>query len=339
MKLFDELEQIAAKKLVDILSFLDVAELAGPAGHPNCGCDFTLAFGDTLLVCEVKAQLWPNQLPSVAHSLWEYCRKNTNLCVPVVISPSISQRSSELCRELGINWADFAGNCHIQFGNILIHVEGKKGEQRAIRGTSSLYTPRASRIVHALLLAPQRWWKVTDLVQQTQVSLGQVSNVRKLLVRHAFAEAGAAGIRLTEPRRLLLDWASNYPPKRVARRYYFLKKPSDLVRAVETNLSSYALTEMAAADRYAPYTRYQSVAFYVSEWQFGFEKALDLRPAENTANVTIYEDANGLLFSERSGEVSLASPILTYLDLTKLGGRGQDAADHLLESSIVTRWS
>ena len=234
---------------------------------------------------------------------------------------------------------DLAGNCHIEFENVLVHIEGKKGEAKPTRGTASLYTPRAARVVHALLLEPQRSWRVTDLAERTQVSLGQVSNVRKLLVQSAFAEVREDGVRLTDPKPLLLDWARHYRPRRFVNRFYSLRRPGELERALGEQLPSYALTELSAAEHYAPYTRHQNVAFYVPEWHSGDEKKLELRSADITPNVFVYEDPDGLLFAESKGGATVASPIVTYLDLTLLGGRGQDAADHLLEAALLPRWS
>jgi hypothetical protein len=332
-----QLEREASERVRDILSFLGVDELSSAYDHPES--DFAVAVGNTLLLFEVKARLWPNEVPSAAHGLLKHCRARVEgPCVPVLVAPSISPRAAEACRELGVSWVDLAGNCHIEFGTVLVHIEGKKGDPAPTRGTASLYTPRAARIVHVLLLEPQRSWKVVDLAERAQVSLGQVSNVRKRLVQEAFVESGRGGVRLVEPRRLLLDWARNYRPRRTVRRYYSLRRPGELEHALGSHLPSYALTELAAAERYAPYTRYQSVAFYVPEWHPHDEKALDLRPAESTPNVAVYEDPDGLLFSETHGSASLASPIVTYLDLTQLGGRGQDAADHLLEAAILPRW-
>jgi hypothetical protein len=340
LKNHDPREPAITEKMGSVFSSLDLGELLPVREQPDSGVDFTIKRGSTLLLIQAKAHLWPNEVPSVAHGLLEHCRKTDAVqCVPLIVAPSVSNRTAERCRELGISWADFAGNCHIQFNDVLIHVEGKKGKKAPTRGTVSLYTPRAARIVHALLIEPWKSWRVVDLAERTQVSLGQVSNVRKLLVRNAFVEAGDDGVRLMEPRQLLLDWARNYRPRRTVRRYYSLRRPGELERALTDHLPSYALTELAAAERYAPYTRYQSVSFYVPNWLSHHEKALDLRPADSTPNVAVYEDADGLLFSESQGGVPVASPIVTYLDLTLLGGRGQDAADHLLETTILPRWS
>jgi hypothetical protein len=254
------------------------------------------------------------------------------------MAPSVSERTAEECRELGLNWVDLAGNCHIQFDDVLVHIEGKPNVHIEKRGTSSLYTPRSSRVVHAILLEPLRTWKVADLAARTSISIGQVSNVRRLLLRDSFAQANGEGLQLADPKRLLADWARNYKPKRTASYYFSLKRPGELEMSLRDHLPSYALTELAAAERYAPYTRYQNVSFYTPKWLPSYAKALDLRPAENTANVAIYEDPDAILFSQREGAVMCASPIITYLDLILLGGRGQDAAEHLLETNLLPRW-
>lgn len=335
-----ELERAAAETLGEILSSLDLSGPSLTVERPDTGVDLVAWLADTLLLIQVKSHLWPNEVPSAVHQIRAYCQARLDpRCVPILMAPSVSDRAAEICRELGMSWADLAGNCHIRFGEVLIHIEGKKGEKAPKRGTGSLYTPQAARVVHALLTEPCTSWKVVDLAERTRVSLGQVSNVRKLLIREAFAEVSENGVQLSDPKRLLLDWARNYRPRRTARRYYSLRRPREFELALGDHLPSYALTEFAAAERYAPYARSQSVAFYVPAWHPRYEKALDLRPADTTPNVFVYEDADGLLFSETQGAMPLASPIVTYLDLTHLGGRGQDAADHLLHTTILPRWS
>lgn len=340
LKSHREIERSAAEILERVLTDTlgRAPESLPPRVSSDKGGDLAFHAGGALFVVEAKSRLWPSDVPAVAQSLKRRCRSNDELCVPVVMAPDISERTAERCLEEGIGWADLAGNCHIQFDRMLIHVQGKTGERGSSRGTSSLYTPRAARIVHALLAQPQSGWKVVELAERTGVSLGQVSNVRKLLLQNAFAEATSEGVRLIEPQRLLLDWSRNYRPRRTIHRYYSLRRPDDLEKSLADRLTAYALTELAAAERYAPFTRYQSVAFYVPSWGPGMAKELDLRPAEGTPNVSVYEDPDGLLFAEEKGSVKCASPILTYLDLTLLGGRGQDAAEQLFETTIVPGW-
>lgn len=340
LKDYREVERSAAEILGRVL-----AETLGVAPKPLAprsslvpGADVAFQAGGALFVLEAKARLWPSDVPSVAQRLKQHCRSSEGACVPIVMAPDVSERTAERCLEEGIGWADFAGNCHIRFDRVLIHIQGKTRERAAARGTSSLYTPKAARVVHALLIQPYRSWRVVDLAERTQVSLGQVSNVRRLLVQNAFGEETPEGVRLIEPRQLLLDWSKNYRPRRTAQRYYYLKRPGELERALADRLPSYALTELAAAERYAPFTRYQSVAFYVPSWSSQAAKELELRPAEGAPNVTVYEDPDGLRFAEQRGFATCASPIVTYLDLFLLGGRGQDAAEHLLDTAIVPRW-
>lgn len=340
MKYHREIERSAAEilgKAIGEAFGVDPASLESRESLDQ-GADLTLRVGGVLFVVEVKSRLWPNDVPAVVQGLKRHCRSREEPCVPIVMAPDVSERTAALLLEEGVGWADLAGNCHIQFDRVLIHIEGKTAERRASRGSSSLYTPKAARVVHALLTQPQRSWKVIDLAERTQVSLGQVSNVRKLLVQNAFAEATSEGVRLTEPKSLLLDWSKNYRPRRTDHRYYSLRRPAELEKALAGRLPSYALTELAAAERYAPFTRYQSVAFYVPSWTPHMAKELELRPAEDTPNVAVYEDPDGLLFAEQRGPATCASPFVAYLDLVRLGGRGQDAAEHLFETAIAPRW-
>ncbi|CAN5398515.1 hypothetical protein BH11ARM2_BH11ARM2_10940 [soil metagenome] len=55
--------------------------------------------------------------------------------------------------------------------------------------------------------------------------------------------------------------------------------------------------------------------------------------------MTVYEEEEGLQFSEEIEGLSCASPIRTYLDLMETPLRGEDAAKHLEETIFLPRWA
>jgi hypothetical protein len=340
----DELARRAEQQLRTVLSTLPESTFEKTATLPaKTGPEFQLKyhgrFGSATLLGVVKAHLWPSEVASVAHQL-RRCdlRPDDQLVVPIVMAPWISPLVAEQCAMFELNWADLAGNCNIAFDGVYLHVEGKPNPSPDKRGTGSLYSPRSARVVHALLLQPKRAWKVVDLADLTGVSLGQVSNVCRLLVQSTFASRDPAGLHVTDPKGLLGGWSAAYRPRRVKRAFFTLMRMHEIEDSLVKVSGAYAMTEFAAAERYAPYTRYQTVACYIPEWDTSFVQALDLRPAEGAANALFYEDPEGLFLSEVHRGVRCASPVLTYLDLMSLGGRGQGAAEFLLETVLMPRW-
>lgn len=338
-----ELEREAKEALRRILATIPGARIEvvdQPAHHR---CDFEVhviaSTGSRTLLCEAKSRAWPNELHAIAHRL------NSSLdagvpgrTVPVFIAPYVSKQAAETCLELGLSWADLAGNCELRIDGAFIKVQGEPNPFRKGRGTASLYTPKSANVVHALLLDRHRAWTTEDLAQAANVSLGQVASVKKLLEVNNWIRASYGKTELLEPAKLLDDWSQHFKPKRKTLRFFTLDSPREFESRVASTLSEYAFTEFSAAERFAPYTRHQRVAFYVPHWNDELTRALELKQGDGASNVTVYEVSGPLLFAETLASARCASPIQTYLDLKTLAGRGQDAASHLLESVIQPRW-
>lgn len=301
--------------------------------------DLSLERRHQTLLCEVKSRAWPNEIHGVGHRLSKAIKKSSvNHCTPVFIAPYLSQQAIEACGELGLSWVDLAGNCELKIPGAYVKVNGLLNPYKNSRGTATLYSPKSSAVVQALLLDPQRKWTTEELAKEAGVSLGQVASVKKLLEKNHWIRSTYGETSLSEPRKLLDDWAIHYKPKRTSIRLFTLDSPAKLEERIEDNLSDYAFTEFSAAQRYAPYTRHQRIAFYVSTWDDEQSALLGLKQGDSAANVTIYETGKPLSFLRQVNSTRCASPIIVYLDLKLLAGRGQDAAEHLLESVIEPRW-
>ena len=288
------------------------------------------------LVCEVKSRAWPNELHAIAHRLLRGIERFPGNSTPVLIVPYLSPQATEACSDLGLSWADLAGNCELRIAGAYVKVRGVANPYRKGRGTASLYTPKAANVVHALLLDPKRPWKTEELAKEAGVSLGQVASVKRLLEVNNWISSTYGETVLTEPKKLLEDWSQHYRPKRKSFRLFTLDSPATLEKRIVTALSDYAFTEFSAAEKYAPYTRHQRVAIYVSRWDN--EPLLGLKGGDGAANVTVYETGEPLRFVEPVKGARCISPVLAYLDLKLLSGRGQDAAEYLLEKAIEPRW-
>jgi hypothetical protein len=298
-----------------------------------------LRSGRQRLLCEAKSRAWPNELYAIAHRLQQGVRENPlGQAIPVLIAPYLSPQAIQSCDELGLSWADLAGNCELKLEGAYIKVLGHTNPYKSGRGTGSLYSPQSSRVVHALLLEPQRKWTTEELSRNAGVSLGQVSSVKKLLEINSWIRASYGETSLIEPRKLLDDWALHYKPQRTTVRLFTLDTSVQLEERIGSTLSDYAFTELSAAHRYAPYTRHQRVAFYIRRWEEGQALALGLKAGDGASNVTIYETGDELPFIESVNGSRCVSPIQAYLDLRLLPGRGLDAADHLLQTVIEPRW-
>ena len=87
-----------------------------------------------------------------------------------------------MCKEAGIGYVDFAGNCFVSFDRVFISIEGKPNPFPQSRDLRTIFSPKASRVMRVLLNEPFTAWKVDALSKKAGVSLGLVAEVKKILL-------------------------------------------------------------------------------------------------------------------------------------------------------------
>ncbi len=178
------------------------------------------------------------------------------------------------------------------------------------------------------------------------VSLGQSFNVKKLLVDREWVEMGDKGFRLTAPANLLSEWAENYDFRRnTVREFYTIRTVAEFERVLakecEKAKTTYALAGFSSAARYAPMVRYQRAMTYVAGDVNSLTRCLELKPVTSGANVNLISPYDEGVFynAQTKDDAKVTSPVQTYLDLRQIKGRGQEAADFLLQQVINPTWS
>ena len=146
-----------------------------------------------VLVVEAKRNGQPRVVRSGLLQLQHFLDGRTKKkdCYGVLVAPLLSSESADLCTEAGIGYADLAGNARLSFDQVFIELGAADNPFRVKRTMRSLFTAKAGRVLRVLLTPPVRAWKVTELAAAAGVSLGQVSNVRKLLLDREWATAAA----------------------------------------------------------------------------------------------------------------------------------------------------
>ncbi len=129
-------------------------------------------------------------------------------------APFLSEESRRLCTEAGLGYMDLAGNVRVSFDQVFIDIKSQNNPFKEKRALRSLFAAKASRVLHVLLTPPLRSWKVKDLQLASGVSLGEVSNVRKLLLDREWAEVSREGIKIKKPEALLRAWHESYEGNR-----------------------------------------------------------------------------------------------------------------------------
>jgi len=291
----------------------------------------------------------PRHARNTINQLKSYCRLQAD-AVGVLIAPYISPQTAHICRDNGVGYLDFAGNCHLAFQGVYLHIEGKPNPFAQSRTLRSLYQPKAERVLRVLLSRSLGPWRIQALANEAEVSLGQTFKVKELLRDKDWINETERGLTLIKPQELLTDWARQYRfVKHQSAQFYTLSNLDIFEQTLsigcrQRNIPC-AFTSLAAAARYAPHASYQRTTAYLHyelpEVQELLEQTiLQLNSVDSGANVLLLSPFDdGVFYGARQRQdTSLASPIQTYLDLQTTGARGLEAAAILLRTEIVPIW-
>lgn len=348
MKLSDKIEDKAEKAIRDVLdkmTFLKVKSIEREKDDVDILVNLTLDENKKMvLVVEVKNNGQPRMARDAVNQLIRYRNTYPNAYF-IFMAPYISPQAADICLKDGIGYLDFAGNCYLAFGQVFIEQTGKPNPFRTRRELVSLFSPKSSRILRVLLNNPGRVWKTQDLADEARVSLGQVANVKKLLLdRESITKQD--GFSLTAPWMLLEEWANVYTyRKNEVRNFYSLKSipeiESDLAQVCKAKGIEYALTGFSGAARFAPAVRYSRAMAYVYNTREDVPSLLNLKEVESGANVTLLGPYDEGVFygAQVVDDIRIVSPLQIYLDLKSYKGRGEEAAEVLLRDVIKPKWS
>jgi hypothetical protein len=332
--------------------FLTSANIRRESSRGDSRSDFILTIRsqgiDRRIVCEVKSSGQPRMAREACLSLLDYTRAEKR-DYPVFIAPYISPAAAAICDQYQVGYFDLAGNCRVAFDRVYIRREGFPNRSVRRRDLRSLYSPKAERVLRVLVSAGRRTWRMQELAHEASVSLGQVANVKKLLLDREWAEAEAGGFRLRSlddaVLPMLAEWAESYRIERSAAVEYYSLKPipqieAELVTASQRIGARFAFSGFSAAVRLAPAVRYQRVTAYVLGDLPVLADHVGLKAVSSGANVTLVQPYDeGVFYGAKEVESApVVSPVQVYLDLTQAKGRGAEAASAILEEVIKVSW-
>ncbi|MDE3098768.1 MAG: hypothetical protein KGJ88_04795 [Verrucomicrobiota bacterium] len=307
-----------------------------------------------------KAELWvvcksnprPHQIAYDRTQDFPSPQRNPNR-VWVLAAPFISPRMAQLCQELKWGWFDLAGNSHLSVPDAFqLDRTGQPPIHRVPKAGANLSTPEAARIVRALL-APEnagRKWTQRDLQAHARpnVSLGLVNKVVRHLHDQAFIEGlPDGGFKLRAPVELLTAWRDAYRFDRHQRRSYFTLLKGRRLQEALWKLESLtgghaAYAAFSAADFQAPHVRQPKTWLYVAaDWEERLRDVSEAKLVDSGENlVLLIPDDDGVFYLQESEADRLActNPVQTYVDLFHCGGRGEEAAEALLEQNLKRAW-
>jgi len=345
----EKANQEAARRLADVLRsvpFLSSVRIKS-IDSPHDEFDFAILArsrsGTQRLLCEVKQ----NGQPRIVR---DACRRLHGLIAPskkgypVLIAPYLSPEAASICAESGVGYLDFAGNCRLVFDQVFILREDYPNPSVQKRELRSLYSPKAERVLRVLLNAGPKAWRMKELADEACVSLGQVANVKKLLLDREWAAPDTEGFRLRSfddgVLPLLREWVANDRAGRNRYHGFYSMRPLPEVEAALGADSRAALTELSGAARLAPAVRYQRVTAYVQSDAMRVAGTVGFKSVTTGGNITLMEPYDdGVFFGAQVIDgVRVVSPVQVYLDLANVKGRGEEAATAVLEEVIKPLW-
>ena len=312
------------------------------------GVDAVLTLVDPLdrsfrLDVEVKSRVAPADF---VRQLGWYAERGPWL----IVAPRIGPRSRALFEEAAISWLEPGGDCRIVVGAAVIDrsCPDRRGTPTTKAGsltTDAFIVPedrryvakpfkgKALRVVRWLLIKPERSWRLQDMADAADASVGFVSRTFATLERDAYLERSANGTRLTDRDALLDAWASaDVPADQIAERVSLLPGPEAIIGAIKSLEAPprYAATAEAAADQIAPFARFSRVDLYVDD-PAAWEKRLQLTAVPRGGNLALIvpEDPGVFDGAAPARGLNVVSGPQLYVDLTRRDGAAAEGARFL----------
>jgi hypothetical protein len=251
----------------------------------------------------------------------------------ILIAGDTTADARALLAEHGIGLIDGLGNAHIELPGLLIHMEQRRRKTaRPDRPTTPRLTGKAGVITQALLLEPERAWKVADVAGVAAVSAGLAHRVLARLETENVMTAQGAGPqrnrRVVNPTALLDLWAEETAAERPHRTlaHVVARTPEARMRNLARNLElmevPYAITGAAAAAMLAPLvTAIPTTEVWLPAKLLTDDALRTARaePVNEGANIVLLQ-AKGdtpLAFTRRHENITIANVFRLYADLRR----------------------
>jgi hypothetical protein len=297
------------------------------------------------LIAEVKTSGQPRFAREAILRLKAIAGRSTPPVIPVFIAPFLTESTRDLCFQQGVSYLDFEGNARIAFDSVYLEIASPHRPSPPRREYRSLFKGRSAKVLRVLLSSPDRSWKLTDLAEESSVSIGHVSNVQSSLLDREWAERKDLGLSLTAPRALLDAWSAAYErPLAAELRFYTTLHGSMLEEALRDLFRStketvhLAVASFSAAQWISPFGRTATQYFYADEDRVDLLKgSLRLASASKGENVVLWIPKDRDVYfgsTDQARGIRCTSALQTYLDLLQGGERGREAADHLRRSTL-----
>jgi hypothetical protein len=294
---------------------------------------------------EAKSQGLPRNIHSAVSQLNSFLEARKDV-FGLIAAPFLSEESRQICVESGMNYLDLSGNCLLKLPGIYINIDGKPNQYPSTRPLRSVFSPKSTRLLRVLLNNVRESWYVKDLAKSANLSLGQVSNLKKQLLDYDYLrETNEGKLQVKDPERLLMKWAEKYDyTKNRIESFYSLDNIGIIENLIAEKVSlkniQYAFALTSGSVRVAPFLRSKRVFAYIDSDLDEFAKECNFKKVDSGANVILMKpyDEGVYYFKQKVNNVNVVSDVQLYLDLNSYKERGQEAADFILTERLRKSW-
>jgi len=279
---------------------------------------------------EVKTLLNARDVPRLAAQMGDQVR-------PMVAARYLSPQTRDALTAAGFSYLDATGNLRLVSDSPPLFASASGADRdpwrSSDRPTNTLKGIPAARIVRALTDV-QGTWRIRELAQFAQTSLGSTSRTVDYLDREALVVRDDSGaIVEVDWESLVRRWAADYALLRssqIAR--CIAPRPEDALAGVRDLGEPYVITGSLAARRWTP-TAEATVAVVLVEEPEATADVLGLRRAAGTANVLLIRPFDNIVYERAATEDGLryAAPAQVLVDLMTGPGRNPSEAEILLD--------
>ena len=294
---------------------------------------------------EVKKNLFPRDLPQIVWSIKKYRTNHmgsNNLLV--LLADTISTGAKEWLQNERVGYYDSSGSLFVPTDDAYILID-RPPTRKQTKTTGSVFEGRRSLVIETLWEVKDRWTGVKEIAKRIEASSSMVSETLTELERRGWVDAEGSGPakvrRLVNWASLLDEWTNHETAKGEwsLERYYVPNiRPEPLAEklgeACDNRKILYEITGEWAGNQYTPHLSNVS-QLKVRMAEAGVRSlvlnAVGAKPVTEGWNLGIISAGPGqeMRFADRATGIALASPLRTYLDLLRSGGRAKEQAKEL----------
>ena len=346
-------DEAAEKLLWDCLNEIPFAQrskveqrIIPEPGRPEIVARININERERVILAEVKSNGQSRLIREAIAEILKY-RETYADAYGLVIAPCMTPQAAKICKQEGIGYLDFAGNCHLNFDFVFVSKTGRtEAAPKKKAKFRSWFSPRAECVLRALMTFPQRTWQIRELAHEAHVTPNQALNIKHHLARRQWLKDCQRGFCLSRPDLLLDEWSENYLPGRSTERTFSSEKSvveleCALAAVCQDQIIPYALMGFSAAMRFDPLLQHDRVSAYVLSDLSKVIAALQLTEApagKSNVSLLIPYDEGVLRGAQQFDHAKITTSIQTYLDLINLEGRGEKAANQIWQGFIKNAW-